>query len=73
MARKKLHEMTNDERLANLQGLLRWLLDRAKAGDPEARRALSQLPEVLAKVRENRAAGRVPVRRGVKREEVDDE
>lgn len=73
MARKRLDEMTQDERLHCLQRLLRWLLERAAQGDPKARLALSQLPEVLERVRENRRLGRVPVRRGVKSEEVSDE
>ena len=60
---KRLQDMTDEERLAKTKGLLNWLLDQAKKGNPEAKLALSQIPEVLEKVRANRAAGKKPMPR----------
>jgi hypothetical protein len=62
---KRLADLTDEERLAKTKGLLNWLLDQAKKGNPEAKLALSQIPEVLEKVRANREAGRTPEMRKV--------
>lgn len=53
-------EMSSDEKLANVRGILAWLLSRAKAGDERAQLALSQIPEIRARAAENRRLGRVP-------------
>lgn len=63
MAQKKLADMSPDERLENVIGILRWLRARAARGDPEAIKAIRQIPEVRARAAANRAAGRVPEKR----------
>lgn len=57
---KKLADMTDEERLEKVKGLMAWLLDQAKKGNPEAKLALSQIPGMMEKVRANRAAGITP-------------
>jgi hypothetical protein len=57
---KKLADMTDEERLEKVKGLMAWLIDQARNGNPEAKLALSQIPGMMDKVRANRAAGITP-------------
>lgn len=57
---KKLADLTDEERLAKVKGLMGWLIDQARKGNPEAKLALSQIPEMMEKARTNRAAGMTP-------------
>ena len=54
-------KMTAGERLAKL---VAWCESEAAKGNPEAILTLQQIPEVLAKVEENRRLGRTPKLRG---------
>jgi hypothetical protein len=64
---KRLQDLTDEERIAKAKGLMEWLVDQAKKGNPEAKLALSQIPEMMEKVRANRAAGITPELRKIKR------
>lgn len=54
-------KMTPVERL---EKLVAWCKTEAAKGNPEAILTLQQIPEVLAKVEENRRVGRTPKLRG---------
>ena len=54
-------KMTPGERLDKI---LAWCKAEAEKGNPEAILTLQQIPEVLARVEENRRLGRTPKLRG---------
>ena len=54
-------KLTPGERLAKLAA---WCESEAAKGNPEAILTLQQIPEVMAKVEENRRLGRTPKLRG---------
>lgn len=57
---KRPADLTAEERMAEANGLMVWLIDQAKKGNPEAKLTLSQIPGMMEKVRANRAAGITP-------------